>query len=67
MWEVDHVKQLRNGTVMFAFTKIGTYAVAAPEELFVLVSHNLLSAEPEAVIWELWPERWRLQNNEAEA
>ena len=38
------------GSVMFGFTKIGTYAVAAPEEIFFAVSHNLLSAEkPEDV------------------
>ena len=42
---------------MFGFTKIGTYAVAAPEEIFFAVSHNLLSAEkPEDVAWEVWPQ-----------
>ena len=56
MWEVDHVKQV-GGSVMFGFTKIGTYAVAAPEEIFFAVSHNLLSAEkPEDVAWEVWPQ-----------
>jgi len=31
------------GTVLFAFTKIGTYAVAPPEEMYFLVSDNLLT------------------------
>ena len=33
MWEVDHIKQ-HKGTAMFAFTKIGRYAVAQPEEMY---------------------------------
>jgi hypothetical protein len=36
MWEVDHIKQ-HKGRVMFGFTKIGTYAVAPPEEIYILV------------------------------
>ena len=56
MWEVDHVKQLQDGTTLFAFTKIGTYAVAAPEEIFVIASKNLLSEEdPTKVVWDTWP------------
>lgn len=57
MWQVDHVKQLSDGTALFAFTKIGTYAVAPPEEIFIMASRNLLSeAEPSKVTWEMWPE-----------
>ena len=43
---MDHLKTLKDGTLIFAFTKIGTYAVAAPEEMFVLASRNLLN-EPD--------------------
>ena len=57
MWQVDHVKVLKDGTAVFAFTKIGTYAVAAPEEIFVLASPNLLSeADPLKVTWTMWPD-----------
>lgn len=57
MWQVDHVKVLDDGTALFAFTKIGTYAVAAPEEIFVLASRNLLSEDdPTKVTWEMWPD-----------
>jgi hypothetical protein len=56
MWEVDHLKTLKDGTLIFAFTKIGTYPVAAPEEMFVLASSNLLSEDdPEKVVWDMWP------------
>ena len=27
MWEVDHIKHVGEGGVVFGFTKIGTYAV----------------------------------------
>ena len=55
MWEVDHIKQ-HNGTVLCAFTKIGTYAVAPPEEIFIMVSPNLLSEQdPTKVVWSIWP------------
>ena len=56
MWEVDHLKTLKDGTLIFAFTKIGTYAVAAPEEMFVMASRNLLTEEdPDKVVWDMWP------------
>ena len=56
MWEVDHVKEV-DGTVVFAFTKIGTYAVAAPEEIFFAKSENLLHAKRgEDVTWQVFPE-----------
>jgi len=59
MWEVDTVKTMSNGTVLFAFTKIGTYAVAPPEEMYIMASHNLLVEEdPEKVEWVMWPEGW---------
>lgn len=59
MWEVDTIKTLSNGTVLFAFTKIGVYAVAPPEEMYVMASHNLLTEEdPEMVEWVMWPEGW---------
>jgi len=55
MWEVDQIKQV-DGKVMFAFTKIGTYAVAAPEEIFFAESSNLLTAKkPADVTWEIFP------------
>ena len=44
MWEVDHIKQ-HKGMAMFAYTKIGTYAVAPPEDMFVLSSPNLLTEQ----------------------
>ena len=57
MWQVDHLKRLANHTVMFAFTKIGTYAVAPPEEMYVLVSHDLLTVtDPAQASWHMWPE-----------
>ena len=64
MWEVDHPKTLarHNGMVMFAFTKIGTYAVAPPEEMHVLASPNLLRTgkaggpDPEDVEWRMFPD-----------
>jgi hypothetical protein len=58
MWEVDHVKVV-NGSAMFAFTKIATYAVAAPEEIFIAVSRNLLDpgTPPGAATWEIWPDQ----------
>lgn len=33
MWNVDQMK-IVNGTVMYAFTKIGTYVQSPPEEVF---------------------------------
>ena len=55
MWEVDHIKVLDDGTVIFGFTKIGTYLVNAPEEIFFLASKNLLSAsDPEEVSWTMY-------------
>jgi hypothetical protein len=56
MWSVDQAKS-RNGSVYYAFTKIGAYSQAAPQEGYFLASHNLLS-EPDAakVTWELLPE-----------
>ena len=56
MWTVDHVK-IRDGTVYFAFTKIGNYVQNPPEEVFVMSSDNLLS-EPDAnyVSWRMFPE-----------
>ena len=57
MWQVDSIKTLRNGTALFAFTKIGTYAVAPPEEIYILASHNLLSEQaPAKVTWAMWPD-----------
>ena len=59
MWEVDQIKTLKNGTVIFAFTKIATYAVAPAEEIYIMASHNLLTMEdPEEVEWVMWPEGW---------
>ena len=56
MWSVDQSK-IRNGTVYYAFTKIGSYSQAPPEEGFILASHNLLhEPDPAKVIWELLPE-----------
>ena len=55
MWEVDHIKQ-HKGMAMFAFTKIGHYAVAPPEEMYFLVSPNLLTeGDPTQVTWDMWP------------
>ena len=54
MWTVDQVK-VRDGRVFFAFTKIGKYIQAPPEEVFVLSSADLLHASPADVTWELLP------------
>ena len=56
MWEVDHIKQ-HKGWAMFGFTKIGTYAVAQPEEIFFMASPNLLiEDDPTKVTWQMWPD-----------
>ena len=56
MWQVDHIKTMKDGTLLFAFTKIGTYAVAPPEEIFILASKNILTEnDPTKVIWDMWP------------
>ena len=45
--------------MIFAFTKIATYAVAPAEEIYIMASHNLLTMEdPEEVEWVMWPEGW---------
>ena len=48
MWSVDQTKQ-RNGTVYFAFTKIGSYTQNPPQEGFFLASHNLLNERDASV------------------
>ena len=54
MWEVDHIKHTKDGGVVFAFTKIGTYAVAPPEEIYFLKSSNLLTEEdPSKIVWNM--------------
>ena len=56
MWEVDHLKTMSDGTLLFAFTKIGTYDVAPPEEIFILSSKNILTEDdPTLVVWDMWP------------
>ena len=56
MWQVDHIKH-HNGQVMFAFTKIGHYPVANPEQIYFMVSPNLLTeSDPDKVTWTMWPE-----------
>lgn len=58
MWEVDHIKRMPNNAVLLAFTKIGTYAVAPPEEIYILYSPNLLTEEdPHKVTWQMLPNR----------
>ena len=53
---MDYIKNLGNGAAAFAFTKMGGYLVAAPEEIFVLQSPNLLSErDPNKVTWSVWP------------
>ena len=66
MWTVDQIKRLpaglgpthksNNDSVGFGFTKIGTYIQSPPEEVFFMVSPNLLR-EPNvsAVEWDLYP------------
>eukprot|EP00941_MAST-03F_sp_MAST-3F-sp1_P001324 g1324.t1 len=44
-WEVDHPIIDEDGAVVFAFTKIGTYAVAPPENIYIVRSKNILTAE----------------------
>ena len=56
MWQVDHLKTMNDGTLVFAFTKIGTYAVAPVEEIFLLASKNMLSEpDPTKIEWDMWP------------
>jgi hypothetical protein len=58
MWTVDHVKKRRDGTVLFAFTKIGSFIQNPPEEVFVMASTNLLdAADPKDVTWTMLPEK----------
>jgi len=55
MWSVDQVK-VAGGRTYHAFTKIGTFDQAAPEESFFLSSPNLLTAADAAeVTWDLLP------------
>lgn len=55
---MDHIKRLSSGGVLLAFTKIGKYAVAPPEEMYILHSPNLLTEEdPTMVVWEVLPNR----------
>ena len=43
---------------VFRFTKIGTYAVAQPEEIYVMTSPNLLTEpDPDKVTWAMWPDQ----------
>ena len=56
MWQVDHMKTMKDNTLIFAFTKIGTYAVAPVEEIFILSSKNILTeTDPTKVVWDMWP------------
>ena len=58
MWSVDHVKKRRDGTILFAFTKIGDFIQNPPEEVFVMASTNLLNAaDPKDVSWIMLPEK----------
>eukprot|EP01052_Picozoa_sp_SAG31_P019126 SAG31_NODE_1383_length_8578_cov_3.660573_11_plen_566_part_00 len=58
MWGVDQVKQIDNSSsVIFGFTKIGTYVQNAPQELWFLRSDNLLTERDAAKVeWTLLPE-----------
>ena len=57
MWTVDQIKTTQDGTVMFAFTKIGSYVQNPPEEIYIMSSTNLLTEEnPENIIWTMLPE-----------
>jgi hypothetical protein len=58
MWCVDQVKQIDNSTsIIFGFTKIGTYVQNAPQELWFLRSDNLLTERDAAKVeWTLLPE-----------
>ena len=56
MWTVDQTK-IRNGVAYFAFTKIGHYLLAPPEELWVLASRNILTERNASKVrWELLPD-----------
>ena len=56
MWTVDQTK-VKDEVAYFAFTKIGHYLLAPPEEMWVLASRNIRT-EPNAslVRWELLPD-----------
>ena len=58
MWTVDQIKTSKDdGAVYFAFTKIGAYVQNPPEEIFVMKSENLLTAEdPHDIKWTMLPE-----------
>lgn len=56
MWNVDQVKALDDGSVVWAFTKIGSYVQSPPEEVWLLRSPNLLSVDhPADATFELLP------------
>ena len=58
MWSVDQVKQIDGtSTVIYGFTKIGTYPQAAPQELFFMASDNLMTEKDASkVTWKLLPD-----------
>ena len=50
------MKTMKDNTLIFAFTKIATYAVAPVEEIFILSSKNILTeTDPTKVVWDMWP------------
>lgn len=56
-WNVDTVKPWGAQGVAFAFTKIGSYPLSPPEELFVLASPNArVAARCEDVQWAMLPD-----------
>ena len=56
MWSVDQSK-VRDGTVYWAFTKIGSYTQEPPQEGYFLASPNLLTeSDPTKIRWDLLPD-----------
>eukprot|EP00939_MAST-03C_sp_MAST-3C-sp1_P003785 g3785.t1 len=57
MWTVDPCRVTSDGSVVFAFTKIGAYVQNPPEEIFVMRSSNLMHAtDPKDIDWIMLPE-----------
>lgn len=55
MWTVDQMKE-RDGTVYFAFTKIGSYTQAPPQEGWFMASSNMhTERDASKVEWTLLP------------
>lgn len=57
MWTIDKPTVSPKGVVSVAFTKIGSYLIDPPEEVFLLRSHDIGTvADPAEATWTLLPD-----------